>query len=414
MQGAATQNASTYYTATSEYRAMYYCSDSVSWSTVSTGTRSYNRPNIMIGIADEPELLVNPSSLDFGRIPINGVESMGFRIINIGGGTLNLTGISPWSDGFFELEEPRSFPVALEFGQSWNMSVVYSPTAVGNHSATFNIAAETDNANLVVSGECYDPVIYSYPFFEGFEEGQTDGTPVSGWTQYYLDNTSHYWMANSSQTSFNRTPRNGAFNATLESTGCTWLMRPFSMQAGQSYTVEVWAKQDESHPYNASMLFYYGTEGTPEAMNNAIVEQTLVTNGDYQLIYGSFTPAADGIYWIGMLGLINQAHYLSIDNFMVTLTPTAPILSYFPTPLNLGTVLVNTTSEYQDLSVFNLGVGTLNLSAADISIIGDDAAMFEFDPVNLPLLSLITKPASFRCVTVPLQRSTYCCLAYGS
>ena len=384
MQGAATQNASTYYTTTSEYRAMYYCSDSVAWNTVNTGTRSYNRPNIMIGIADEPELLVNPSSLDFGRIPINGVESMNFRVINTGGGTLNLTGISPWSDGFFELDEPRNFPMALEFGQSWYLSVVYSPTAVGNHSANFNITAETDNANLVVSGECYDPVIYSIPYCEEFEYWQTDGTPVREWTQYTEGSTVNYWMANSSQTSFNCIPRNGAFNAILRSTGNAWLMRPFSLQAGQSYTVEVWARQDGLNASNASVGFYYGTDGTPDAMNNIIVDQTGVVNSGYQFIYGSFTPAADGIYWIGIHGIIANAHYLSIDSFWVTRTPPGPILSYFPTPLNLGTLQINTASEYQDLTVFNYGMGTLNLSAADISIIGDDAAMFEFDPVNLP------------------------------
>jgi len=60
MQAANTSNASTYYTTTTAYQTLYFCSDSVAWDTVSTGTLSYNRPNMMIGIAAQPSIVLSP------------------------------------------------------------------------------------------------------------------------------------------------------------------------------------------------------------------------------------------------------------------------------------------------------------------------------------------------------------------
>ena len=64
------QNTSTYYTSTGPnyYKAMYYCSDNYAWNTVTTGTRSYNRPNMKFDMAAGapmapfPAILVSPAN----------------------------------------------------------------------------------------------------------------------------------------------------------------------------------------------------------------------------------------------------------------------------------------------------------------------------------------------------------------
>ncbi len=68
-QASYTYNTSTYYTATgSEYKALYYRSDTVAWNTVTTGTQSYNRPNMKYNmaaggaIAPFPAVLVSPTN----------------------------------------------------------------------------------------------------------------------------------------------------------------------------------------------------------------------------------------------------------------------------------------------------------------------------------------------------------------
>ena len=231
-----------------------------------------------------------------------------------------------------------------------------------------------------------DPTVYTYPYNEGFEEGQThDALVKGGWAQHLDDNKTRYWMANSTNTDYNRTPRNGDFNATLQWNGNAWLMRPFSMQGGTSYDVEVWARQDGTSAANASVGFYYGIENTIAGMTNTIVNQTGIVDGNYQRIWGSFTPETTGIYWIAIHGVINSSpYYISIDDIMVQPTPTTPVLSYTPDAIDFGVVMYNTLSNPVNVNVTNAGPGTLNLGASDISIIGPNAAEFSFDATNLP------------------------------
>ncbi len=275
--------------------------------------------NIKLQFGDLPTTPVcslNPTEWDFGRHLINTTGSKTFTIRNTGIGTLNVTGISPAVDGFFSVLNAPAWPVALTAGQSATFDIQYAPTAVGPHTATFTITDGRATTNLTVNGECHDPVIYAYPFTDGFEEGQTDGQPVENWWQH-LGGSSQYWTANSSATSYNRIPRNGDFNATLRYSGDAWMMRPFYMQAEQSYYVEIWAIQDGTS--GATLSLHYGTEGTIAGMTNAIGTPHDVIDGDYQCVSGSFTPTADGVYWIGIHGTTDywDTWYLSIDDFMV-------------------------------------------------------------------------------------------------
>ena len=71
-----TENTSTYYTSTSDYKAMYYRNDSTAWNTVTTGTQSYNRPNMKFNMAAGstmapfPALLVSPAN-GASMLPLN-------------------------------------------------------------------------------------------------------------------------------------------------------------------------------------------------------------------------------------------------------------------------------------------------------------------------------------------------------
>ncbi|MGI6198216.1 MAG: choice-of-anchor J domain-containing protein [Candidatus Cloacimonadaceae bacterium] len=353
------------------------------------GTLNTNLPNIMMilsPLSDEPVFVVSPTEWNFDRVMINTTSSQAFSIVNGGGGTLNVTGLSPMNDGPFTVTNAPDFPVGLTLGESATFDIEYTPTATGNHTATFTVTAGAETQTITVSGECFDPIIYDYPFTDGFEVGQTHGNQVVEWTQILDDGKTKYWMANSTNTNYNREPRNGDFNATLQYNANAWLMRPFSLQAGQSYDVEVWARQDGATEANASMGIFYGTDATLDAMTNTIAEQTGLINGDYQQIRGSFIPAASGVYWIAFHGVINSTPwYISIDDIAVQHSPETPIFTYTPDAIDFGTSFANTPTAYQNVTVTNNGVGTLELPAASISIVGDDAAMFGFDATGLPL-----------------------------
>lgn len=333
-------------------------------------------------LPDEPVLVLDPSEWDFERVPTHASEVKTFQIVNGGGGELNITGLTPLSDGFFEVIDAPSFPLTLGAEQSVYFSIKYAPMAVGNHTATFTIAAGSHTTDFVVSGEGYDPIM-SYPYFEGFEVGQTDGTPVQGWTQHRAPNKPELWMANSNQTGTGA-PRTGSFNATLSLGGNAWLMRPFLMEAGQSYDVEVWARQDGPNAAESGLALYSGTSGTIAAMTYTIWGGTGLVNGDYQRIRGTFIPNTSGVYWIAIHGVTAYGRAISLDDITVRHSPTDPELIYTPDSINYYTITANTVTEYQDVIVTNDTGGILNLTAADVSIIGTDAAMFEHDSSNLP------------------------------
>ena len=182
-----------------------------------------------------------------------------------------------------------------------------------------NATGESDKATPRSFTTIPDPTVYVYPFFEGFEEGQTNGTQVKGWT-HHLGAGTKYWQANSN-TEDKRFPLSGDFNATLQYNGNAWLMKPFYMQAGQSYDVEVWARQDGSVATNASLGISCGTEGTIDGMTIEIVPQTGLV-ADYQQFMSCFTPETAGVYWIGIHGIINGTPwYISIDDISVRRTP---------------------------------------------------------------------------------------------
>ena len=64
--------------------------------------------------------------------------------------------------------------------------------------------------------------------------------------------------------------------------------------------------------------------------------------------------------------------------------PTAPILRVSPVALNFGTVMYGQPTGPLTVMATNVGSGTLNLSAGDVSIIGTHADEFTMDLSNLP------------------------------
>jgi hypothetical protein len=212
-----------------------------------------------------------------------------------------------------------------------------------------------------------NPTITTLPFTEGFETGNTDAQPVALWSSVYVTGTKN-WTANSTATSYNRTPRTGSFNAFLGWSASTWMIRPVQLTGGTSYDVEVFARQDNADTALANMTIAYGTSGTAAGMTNIIVPQTGLTNGDYQRLIGSFTPPSTGVYYIGILGTLPTTTnwYVSIDDITIRETPATPIFSVTPAAWDFGQTVINTVNTKQ-FTVANSGGGSLTISNIGIS-----------------------------------------------
>ena len=193
---------------------------------------------------------------------------------------------------------------------------------------------------------------YTTPYFEGFEAGYTDQATVALCLSQESVSGTQTWVANSSQTGNNRSPRTGSWNATLRYSNEDWLFIPINLTGGTTYTAEVYARQDGSTTSNSDVAISYGTGNTAADMTNAIVAATGIDD-NYQLIGGNFTPTTTGLYYIGIKGYMNGSPwYISLDD-----------ISIFETLLNdVGITAATsgncTTTEAVTIDITNFGLNT--------------------------------------------------------
>ncbi|MDD4310185.1 MAG: choice-of-anchor J domain-containing protein, partial [Candidatus Cloacimonetes bacterium] len=114
----------------------------------------------------------------------------------------------------------------------------------------------------------------------------------------------------------------------------------------------------------------------------------------------------------------SPAYSVLIDDLVIEETPTAPIFSYTPTSLSFGTANANIPTTYQNVKVTNIGVSTLDLLAADISLIGADPTQFGFTtttgfPAALTADQFVNIPVRFN-PTTPGDKSATLRIAYNS
>lgn len=177
------------------------------------------------------------------------------------------------------------------------------------------------------------------PYSEGFESGQTDNTVLANcWSQVSESGTA-VWKANTSATTYNRTPRTGSWNATLYYGNTDWMFKGFALTGGTSYVFSMYARQDMSDPTYANITVSYGTDANVASMTNPIVATTTIINGDYQEISGVFSPATSGTYYVGIKGNISSTpYYISIDDISITEATGC----FKPTMVAVSNILSNT------------------------------------------------------------------------
>lgn len=174
---------------------------------------------------------------------------------------------------------------------------------------------------------------YSVPYFEGFESGYTHNTTVAGCLSQASVTGGGVWTANSTFTDYNRTPRTGSYNAFLVYSNNDWMFIPIQLVGGTSYRVSLYARQDGGTATDSNMAISYGSTNSAAGMTNSIVAAIGIINGNYQEIFGDFTPATSGTYYVGIKGFMNGTPwYISLDDISITespscLNPTAIIAS---------------------------------------------------------------------------------------
>ncbi len=256
----------------------------------------------------------------------------------------------------------------------------FSPVLLPNQTYYWKIDAVntlgTATGPIWSFGTRADDTIMEYPFLESFETGNTSGsTTINRWTQV-LGSGSYYWTANTA-TTYNRGPRTGSYNLTLRDSGDAWLFRPIYLQQGQSYELELWARQYTTSGNQAYLQVRYGTAANVASMTNTIINIQEFVNGGYQRASGVFNPPSTGIWYLGIHGVcLNYINFLSLDDIGIGFYAPAPVFSVSPTAHNFGMISVGTTSASQEFVVTNIGDADLLINQSDVLLTGTNADEF--------------------------------------
>ncbi len=331
----------------------------------------------------EPVLSLSPAAWDFGNRPINTVSSKMITIMNTGSASLNLTGFSTVYPGAFSVSEAPAFPLTLATGETASFRINFGSDTAMEYTETFTLNHTEGSASITVSGSCYDPTIVSFPYLQNFD-GEWTGTPAAptDWQVINANNDGYTWRRSNSGISPTHSSPYAAQGA-----GNTddWLISPPINLSNINARLRWWDKV-ESASYPSSYKVMISTT-TPEISSFSTVLAYITCNTT------DWTERRLDLNWYSGHTIYLAFHqYASagsnygfgIDDFLLEEMP--PVLANMPSNINFGMINANTGTLHGEVTVFNNGGGTLSLTEADISIIGDDAAMFSFGTDNLPFV----------------------------
>ncbi|MFA7544046.1 MAG: choice-of-anchor D domain-containing protein, partial [Candidatus Cloacimonadaceae bacterium] len=368
------------------------------------GFLATNLPNIIMHIApptDEPAFVVSPDSHDFGEVKIGNDKNSSFTISNVDGGELVINSISISGNPAFTLSNLPTLPVTLGTVETTVFTVNFAPTVLGAASATITIVDNLGNRSehtVAVSGTgshyqtighaasnlnlpVYPYMDYSYSqsiYLQSeiatqdqrierlayYWNGAGTGNRTNGWTIY---------MGHTSQTAFD--------------SGTGWI--PFN-QLSQVYSgrpdipaTAGWIEVILDIPF-----VYNNTDNLVIAVHENIPNY----NGYDQFFHCTCTTTNRSLRYFSISTIPDPASppegtmARGIPNAKLYLQdiPTTPVLVIQPDALNFGVCTQNLASMPETIILMNYGIGTLNLTADDVNVVGTDAAMFSLITTSLP------------------------------
>ncbi|MFA7544099.1 MAG: carboxypeptidase regulatory-like domain-containing protein, partial [Candidatus Cloacimonadaceae bacterium] len=138
-------------TPTSSNRSLRYYSDSVNPDPASppAGTVVTGFPNIKLTMGDVPTtpvFQIHPAGdYNFGDVNIGGSKRKTFTVSNYGIGSLGITNISITGSSAMSLGTIPDLPVYLQIAQSLEVEVTYSPSLLGQDTATLSFTDDLNN-----------------------------------------------------------------------------------------------------------------------------------------------------------------------------------------------------------------------------------------------------------------------------
>lgn len=220
-------------------------------------------------------------------------------------------------------------------------------------------------------------IIFAAPLNEGFE-----GTfPPDGW-RVVNGGAANAWTRYTSGQRTGVACASIGYNSTAHN---DWLITPKLSPTDGDATFSFWAKNGSS-----TYIDRFNVKLSTTSNDVAAFTVELAANVGPPTTYTQYTydiSAYNGQQvYLAIQAISADMLRLYVDDVTgpEIYVPSYPIFTHAPSTINFGNVISGQSSAWQNVTVSNTGQGNISLVEGDISIIGTDAAHFEFDPVNLP------------------------------
>jgi archaellum component FlaF (FlaF/FlaG flagellin family) len=147
---------------------------------ISIVSNSPNSPLIVsltgVGVASQPQLTVNPASLNFGNAAVGSSTSQTVSLSNPGNATLTVTQLNPSGPGYSV--SGASLPITINAGASASFSATFAPTVAGAATGSVSIVSNAPGSPAAVSlsGTGVQGQIGASPSVVAFGSVATGGT----------------------------------------------------------------------------------------------------------------------------------------------------------------------------------------------------------------------------------------------
>ncbi|MCB5286880.1 MAG: choice-of-anchor D domain-containing protein, partial [Candidatus Cloacimonetes bacterium] len=272
-----------------------------------------------VPLPTEPIFAIDPTEKAFGTVSVGTSASQTFTISNQGGGTMNVQSISLTGDlDQFTLTDANEPPVALGTGESIEVSVAFTPIAEGDFTATLTIndgiASGKGNQTVTITGTGFDATIRDIPYIQTWDVPYL----VEGWKIYDENDDAITWgYVSDSGSNAAKISYNGSMAMD------DWLISPpIILEAGIEYVVS-YKYHCQGSSFTEKMKVAFGNAQNPAAMIEEIADHPSITNMSYDTNSATFTPGADGTYYLGFHGYSGANKFgLFLDDIRILLPDT--------------------------------------------------------------------------------------------
>jgi len=386
-----TENTSTYYTSTSDYKAMYYRNDYTAWNTVTTGTQSYNRPNMKFNIAAGgpmapfPALLVSPAN-GASMLPLN-------TTLNWASGGGNPTGYRLYFGTttppllYDDLGNVTTFSPVLDYETTYYWQIVpYNGEGDAQNCPIWSFSTAAEGMVLIGTGTSTQR--QPFGIWYGFERSAAIYTNAQIGNYGVLDKVA--WncaTANPSQVPYNIYAMQTT--DTEFTTAMTW----------DAFTANATLVDTGTHTFDTTgwHIFELTTPFTYTSGNLVIGVETNYGGGGtspYPYFYYTAGTASRHQYWNADNNPPTANGYLNayVPNIVLHLGALSeePVFNVSPASWDFGQVQINTIKT-KNFTISNIGGGTISVSS--IIIAGDDYYTLTTNPAPVNLTA--GQPATF-------------------